>query len=143
VLPPPVVTLFDELWSIYPNQDARLAAMKAWVALNPSVELAGFIVAHVRVRVAAGWARDNPTKFIPQLRTFLEGKRWTDRRAVQSSAQPAAVGLEGWPVMRSCPECGDTQEGRVSDGVSAFPPCPRCARAGDVGVSGAGKVAVV
>jgi hypothetical protein len=128
VLSPQSLALFDELWTVYPRQDARLAAMRAWHALDPPQELGAFIVAHVRMRVAAGWARETPWKFLPQLRTFLEERRWQERfTPVQTSAQARTGPADGLLVMRSCPACGDTLEGRVVNGDQVFPPCSKCA----------------
>lgn len=127
VLSTAVLAVFDELWKVYPNPDNELGAMRAWVALNPTVDLAQFILAHVRMRLAAGWARENPRKFLPQLKNFIEDKRWNDRRAVQTAAHGPPEGLV---AMRSCDRCGDVLEGSVVAGVPTYPPCPRCARAG-------------
>lgn len=128
VLRPGALEQFDELWAAYPRQDARLAAMRAWHALDPSSELAQFILANVRMRVAAGWARETPWKFLPQLRTFLEERRWLEARACV--AEPAAL-PDGLLVMRSCPGCGTTLEGRMVQGQSAYEPCVKCAPAAE------------
>lgn len=116
---------FDHLWHAYPRKDARLAAMRAWQEIAPSLELGAAIVAHVQQRIAAGWARDNPVKFLPQLRTFLEERRWTEAYApAQTSARGSPPTPDGVLVMRSCPAgCGRVQEGRTKNGENVYEPC--------------------
>lgn len=127
VLSPKSLALFDELKAVYPRKDREMAALAAWRALDPSLELGAFIVAHVRVRVNAGWVRQTPLRFIPQLCKFIEERRWQERDA---AAAEGALSTEGILVVRLCPTCDGEQEGRVVDGRTVYPPCQRCARAG-------------
>jgi hypothetical protein len=79
---------FEELTAIYPSKARELAARKAWETLSPTLELATFIVAHVRMRLRADW-KGTPRRFVPYLVNFLEERRWEEREAAQA-AQGAA-----------------------------------------------------
>lgn len=116
--------LFDELWALYPRKDVRVASMRAWYALNPPRELGELIVAHVRVRLTLGWARDTPPRFLPQLRTFLEERRWQERYVAPAGREAGNASLpDGLLVMQSCPSCGATQEGRMVEGRANYAAC--------------------
>jgi hypothetical protein len=131
-LEPWAVELFEELWALYPRKDARVAGMRAWHTLAPTRELAGFILAHVRTRLALGWGA-TPVRFLPQLRTFLDERRWQERYVPEARA-PAAASQQlpdGMLVMRLCSSCGAEQEGRVVKGEKVFGVCG-CAQEGRV-----------
>jgi hypothetical protein len=128
VLAPRLVQLFDELRAVYPRKDgSRLDTERQWQQLNLSVEQAEFVVAHVRMRVRAGWGRE--VKFVPMLWRFLAGRRWEERAHVATSAPMAADGV----ITMKTHACGEVLEGRVVNGQPVYPSCPRCASA-DAGV---------
>jgi len=127
VLEPWALEVFDRLRAIYPRLGSKREEMQAWVELNPSRELADFIVAHVQTRLRLGWVRDTPRRFIPFLENFIAGCRWQDRYEPPTETPPARAAPEGMTVMRSCPDCGATQEGRVEGGCKVFTPCASCA----------------
>lgn len=85
---------FTAVLAIYPRKDREVAAWKAWETLNPSDELAAFILAHVRMRLRASW-QDTPARFVPMLVTFLEERRWEDREAT-AAASPDAQPTTDW-----------------------------------------------
>lgn len=116
---------FERLWAIYPRQEARVPALRAWHALNPSRDVADFILAHVQMRVKAGWARDVEPRFLPLLRTFLEEARWQERY-VPSKGRTSTELPEGLTLMAPCQTCGDTVEGRVVEGQRVYDECARC-----------------
>ncbi len=135
VIGPAAVALFDELWNVYPDKTNRVGALRAWHALQPTEELARFVIAHVKVRVAAGWGRELSGVFQPRppfLARFLDERRWQEQyrppRLVKPTTTSAAV--EGQLVMRSCRTCGVVVEGHVVNGVEVYAACPRCASAG-------------
>jgi hypothetical protein len=134
VISPRLLQLFDELASAYPRKDNPREAQRVWRALNLSSEKAEFVVAHVRMRVAAGWVTQaGGAQFIPMLWRFLDGRRW-EERAAASGAVPSPWGPDGTLTMATCPECGDVREGRVVNGKPSYPPCSRCAHSGgDIG----------
>lgn len=123
-LEPWSLAAFDALYAIYPRQEARFRAHQAWHELNPSQELAAFIVAHVRTRVGLGWLKDTPRDKRPMLHTFLREGRFSERFAAD---HPVSAGPpDGTVVMRSCPGCGAAQEGKVEAGQKVFQPCAAC-----------------
>jgi hypothetical protein len=132
VLEPWSLEAFDAVWAIYPRKDARVAAVRAWHTLAPTRDLAGFILGHVRTRLALGWG-DTPARFLPQLRTFIDERRWQERYVPEARAPAAATPQlpDGMLVMRSCPSCGAEQEGRVVKGEKVFGVCG-CAQEGRV-----------
>lgn len=81
------VAQFTELLAIYPRKDREVAARKAWDVLSPTSELGAFIVAHVRIRLRAGW-KDMPQRFVPLLVNFLEERRWEEREAASEPTAP-------------------------------------------------------
>ncbi len=137
---PAAIALFDELWAVYPDKTSRVGALRAWHALQPTEELARFIVEHVKVRVAAGWGRALPGVFQarpPFLARFLDERRWQEHyQPPRLIPGPARAAVEGQLVMRSCQACGHVLEGRVVNGVDVYPPCPQCAPAGQASDQG-------
>jgi hypothetical protein len=129
VLTPKLLELLDELRLVYPRKDGSpLDTDRAWRALNLTPEQARFVIAHVRMRVAAGWVREvGGERFLPMLWRFLDGRRWEERAPAVASS--ASVGLDGMRSVRCCDVCGEELEGRVVGGRPQFPPCPRCASA--------------
>lgn len=123
VLAPEVVELFDQLYAAYPRKERRVDAERAWLELNLSREQAALVVASVRMRVAAGWVDHvGGRQYVPQLWRFLEGRRWTEPERTSESSG----GRDGMLVMKSCPTCGETVEGRVVSGAPVYDPCSRC-----------------
>ncbi len=67
---------FLAFWTEYPKRRAKIAAERAWVKLNPPVEMVSTILKGVRrYRESGEWS--NP-QFIPYPATFLNGRRWED-----------------------------------------------------------------
>lgn len=66
---------FADLWPIYPKRVAKQSAEKAFRKLKPGeIEAA---IADVKRRVAGEW-RDKDPQYIPNLATYLNGRRWND-----------------------------------------------------------------
>lgn len=127
VVLPRVLALFDELFAAYPRKDDRFEAQRVWRELNLPIQQAEFVVAHVRMRVNAGWVRHaGGPRFVPKLWRFLERRSWLDHG--ESPSLPLDTSLEGMRTVRCCDKCGAELEGRVVNGKSDFPPCSRCAR---------------
>lgn len=125
ILEPWSLAAFDRFMAAYPRPEARRRAHDAWRALNPTPELAEHILADVLRRVAAGWAAE--PRFVPFPAKYLDERRWQEP---PQAARPVAAsdrGLEGLPCMRTCPACGEVQEGRYEGGRKVFPACAMCA----------------
>jgi hypothetical protein len=78
----PVNPLFDELFrkflAIYPRNTRLKETHDAWKKLNPSIELANKIIAHVEMRKGTeDWKKDNG-KWIPSSYNFIAKERWND-----------------------------------------------------------------
>lgn len=69
---------FALFWEEYPRKDSRQEALKSWLKLNPSPELAEAIIQHVRQRKQTwDWQKDGG-QFVPHAATFLNQRRWED-----------------------------------------------------------------
>ncbi len=122
---PRLLELLDELKLAYPRKDgdARTLA-RVWRELNLTIEQAEFVVAHVRMRVAAGWVSEvGGVRYIKHLWRWLEARCWQEQ-----SAAPAGAGWgpDRTPVWTGCQRCGEALEGRVKGGKPVYPPCTRC-----------------
>ena len=130
VLEPWSLEAFGRFMAVYPRPEARKRALDAWRELSPTPELATLIVADLNKRIAAGWAEE--LQFVPFPAKYLDERRWQERYAPKASA-PKERSLDGLPCMRSCPDCGQVQEGRYESGQKVFPACAVCARVAKVG----------
>lgn len=82
--PPEAFKLF---WEEYPRKESRQEALKSWLKLNPSPELAEVIIQHIRQRKETwDWQKDGG-QFVPYAATFLNQQRWED--AIVPSKPPA------------------------------------------------------
>lgn len=69
---------FEKFWEQYPNKKAKDRALKAWLALRPSVELQATILAAIgRQRQGRDWLKDGG-QFIPHPATWLNSAGWMD-----------------------------------------------------------------
>ena len=69
---------FEDFWLVYPNKAGKKAALKAWRALKPSVELRACILVDLVQRSRApAWMKDDGA-FVPHASTYLQGARWND-----------------------------------------------------------------
>lgn len=69
---------FELFWEIYPRKEARGEALKAWQALNPSLELETDILAHVQKRKDSWeWTKEGG-RYVPHAASFLNQQRWED-----------------------------------------------------------------
>lgn len=76
----PVDDGFDSFWELYPRHSCKQDARKAWKKLKPSPDL------QVKIHEAVledcrsrQWTKDNG-EYIPYPSTWLNGRRWEDRR---------------------------------------------------------------
>jgi hypothetical protein len=120
------LALFDELASIYPNVGPSQLALDEWRALMPSLDQARFIVAHVRMRLAAGWVKDGK-RFAPYLHRFIEQRRWQERAASTNTPVESSAARDGMFTVGLCSGCGETLEGVWRTGRQHLRPCPKCA----------------
>lgn len=69
---------FAAFWEEYPRKDSKQEALKSWLKLNPTFELAEHIIRHVRQRkLTWDWQKDGG-QFVPHAATFLNQRRWED-----------------------------------------------------------------
>lgn len=69
---------FDRFWTVYPRKVGKLAAERAWAALNgkrPDIET--ILAALDRAKRSSQWTRDGG-QFIPHPATWLRQGRWED-----------------------------------------------------------------
>lgn len=67
---------FERFWALYPRRTNRVAAVRAWDKLRPSLELCRVMTAALRVQMRTlQW--QNPDH-IPHPSTWLNGARWLD-----------------------------------------------------------------
>lgn len=66
---------FECLWAIYPNHGGRAPALKRWMRMRPSLELARRIYRALQLQIRAGkWSPG----YWPELRRWLLDERWED-----------------------------------------------------------------
>lgn len=82
---------FDELWAVYPKKQAKQDAQKAFTKLAPNPELLTILLAAVTAQSAwASWIKDGG-EFVPNLGTWLNGRRWEDEAPPPPPARAAAA----------------------------------------------------
>lgn len=71
--------MFDSFWSNYPKKKSKPQALKAWLKMKPSDELANQIIESVKrsANHDRDWLKDGGT-YIPFPATYLNGQRWED-----------------------------------------------------------------
>ena len=70
--------MFDVLKDIYPNKNNIHYAWKSFKKLKPSLDLFEDMCEHIEKQKATEQWTKQDGRFIPQLITYLEGKRWED-----------------------------------------------------------------
>jgi hypothetical protein len=102
-------TGFDELFSIYPNQDNRMKAERRYARLAPTAAQQQTMRSAIEAqRLSKRWTKDGG-EFVPEFSTWLRNERWRDvPRAPGASAGPwhetrsgidamaRALGLAAW-----------------------------------------------
>jgi hypothetical protein len=100
---------FDELFSIYPNQDNRMKAERRYARLAPTAAQQQTMRSAIEAqRLSKRWTKDGG-EFVPEFSTWLRNERWRDvPRAPGASAGPwhetrsgidamaRALGLAAW-----------------------------------------------
>lgn len=94
---------FDAILALYPRKDGRKKALEVWRKLDPAPDLTAEIMAAIRQRLAQGWARDSPIRFLPTLGTFLDGACW-----LEPYYPPEQKPLESEPGYRHVPSAEET-----------------------------------
>lgn len=80
---------FEAFWREYPRKDSRQNALKEWLALNPSRELAEEIIAHVHQRKQLWEWKRSKGQYVPYAGSFLSQRRWEDDLANRPRGDPA------------------------------------------------------
>ncbi len=82
--------LFDRFWKAYPKKRDKLRARKAWIKLNPDMELCRVMArALEQQKQSSDWLKDGGA-YIPNPSTWLNNRRWED----EADELPAASGTE-------------------------------------------------
>ncbi len=69
---------FEVFYKAYPKHKARKDAVKAWVKLNPSLELQALILTAIeKQKNTEDWQKEKG-KYIPLPASWLNGQRWED-----------------------------------------------------------------
>jgi hypothetical protein len=69
---------FEQFYMAYPKKKARRAAERAWMKLNPSIEVIQTILTALeKHKQSEDWKKENG-KYIPHPATWLNGRRWED-----------------------------------------------------------------
>lgn len=87
---------FNIFWAAYPRKVGKLAAIKAWVRIQPDVQLYLRIIAKVKEEThSEQWQKDNGS-FIPHPATWLNQGRWDDEpvEIVKGKSTAASYDLE-------------------------------------------------
>lgn len=102
---------FAELWAAYPNGNERKDSVREFRKLAPDAELLAHILDHVKRRARSPQWTDSGGKYVPSLRKFLHGKRWTDEIKGVSAPVVVAPSVNAW--QQTCahsPRCGSSLE---------------------------------
>lgn len=102
---------FADLWAVYPNGNERQDAVREFRKLAPDAALLALILDHVKRRARSPQWTDQGGKYVPSLRKFLYGKRWTDEIKGVSAPVVAGPSVNAW--QQSCahsPRCGSSLE---------------------------------
>lgn len=71
-------TGFDELFSIYPNQDNRMKAQRRYLRLAPTAAQQQTMRTAIEAqRLSTRWTKDGG-EFVPEFATWLRNERWRD-----------------------------------------------------------------
>lgn len=82
-------TGFDELFSIYPNQDNRMKAHRRYLRLAPTAALQQTMRTAIEAqRLGKRWTKDDG-EFVPEFATWLRNERWRDVPRVPGAAAGA------------------------------------------------------
>lgn len=73
---------FERLWQLYPRQDAKEDARRAWDKLRPSRELCREMSMGLARQAASPKWQEEGGRYIPLLSTWLNGRRWRDQGVV-------------------------------------------------------------
>lgn len=69
---------FERFWSVYPKQQAKAAAKRAWLQLKPDLELVERILQAVADQKGSAQWKDDAGEYIPFASNWLSGRRWED-----------------------------------------------------------------
>lgn len=76
---------FDLFWESYPRKVAKVAALKSWKRIKPSITMRQIIMTALEFhKQQEGWQKDNG-KFIPHAATWLNQHRWEDELKLNPS----------------------------------------------------------
>lgn len=85
----------SEFWPVYPRKVDKAKALKAFVKLAPDADLLAKMCAAVRVQAkSVDWLKDGG-QFIPHPSTWINGRRWEDDIAAQTSHNGSGSG-DAW-----------------------------------------------
>lgn len=85
---------FELFWEMYPRKEARGEALKAWQALNPSLELETDILAHVQKRRECWeWTKEGG-RYVPHAASFLNQHRWEDEYTLAPPPSASTYGRQ-------------------------------------------------
>ncbi len=95
---------FERLWQLYPRQDAKEDARRAWDKLRPSRELCREMSMGLARQAASPKWQEEGGRYIPLLSTWLNGRRWRDQGVVLPAGAPAAPPQAGGSAWAPDPE---------------------------------------
>jgi hypothetical protein len=87
-LDPAAQEAFGRFYAAYPRHVARAAAEKAWLKINPDVELSAVIISSAE-RYAEE-TRDTELGYIAYPASWLKGRRWEDEPNGNRNGRPNA-----------------------------------------------------
>ena len=92
---------FNRFWLAYPKHVAKLDALKAWHALNPSpMQVDAILEALAWQRYQPSWQKDKGA-FIPYPATYLRAGRWLDEPDVTLPKPEAPSEKKALPAYRA------------------------------------------
>jgi len=74
---------FGEFWKVYPKKQGKQDAIKAWIKLDPDIELQAKIISAIKRQASTPDAGRGNWKYFKHAQGWLNGKRWEDELEAQ------------------------------------------------------------
>lgn len=85
-----IYILFDKFWALYPRRVSKPNAERAFKKINPDDALFEKIVTRLKLMLESEW-KGKELQFIPHPATWLNGRRWEDEIAEQTTFEEMEI----------------------------------------------------